>query len=162
MRRMHVIEGDRDAAGCRFAVIVSRFNEEMTSGLLDAALAVLHEASVADDDIVVVRVPGAFELPAAALRVADSGEFDAVVCLGCLIKGDTMHFEYIAAAASQGIMDASQMTGIPIAFGLLTTLTDEQAVVRSVPGSANKGREAALAAVEMATLFRQLPAAEEA
>lgn len=150
------LEGTRDAAGCRFAVIVSRFNDEITAGLLAGARQVLEEASVSEDDITVLRVPGAFELPIAALRLAESARFDAVICLGCLIKGDTMHFEYIAAAASHGIMDAAQATGVPITFGLLTTLTEEQAVARSSAGPENKGREAALAAVEMATLFRSM------
>jgi 6,7-dimethyl-8-ribityllumazine synthase len=150
------LRGDRDAAGCRFAVIVSHFNEDITDGLLRGARQVLEEASVSGDDITLLHVPGAFELPVAALRAAETGRFDAVICLGCLIKGDTMHFEYIAAAASHGIMDASQATGVPIAFGVLTTLTDEQAVARSGDGPDNKGREAALAAVQMATLFRQM------
>jgi 6,7-dimethyl-8-ribityllumazine synthase len=150
------LRGDRDAAGCRFAVIVSHFNEEITAGLLKGAREVLEQASVSSDDITLLHVPGAFELPVAALRAAETGRFDAVICLGCLIKGDTMHFEYIAAAASHGIMDASQATGVPIAFGVLTTLTDEQAVARSGEGPDNKGREAALAAVQMATLFRQM------
>jgi 6,7-dimethyl-8-ribityllumazine synthase len=151
-----VLEGSRDAAGCRFAVIVSRFNGEITAGLLTGARQVLAEASVSDDDITIVHVPGAFELPLAALRAAESGEYDAVICLGCLIKGETMHFEYLASAASHGIMEAAQATGIPIAFGVLTTITDEQAQARSGAGPDNKGREAALAAVEMATLFRQM------
>ena len=103
-----------------------------------------------------IRVPGAFEIPVAARRLAVSGDYDAIIALGCLIKGDTMHFEYIAAAASQGIMDVSTSTGVPVAFGVLTAITDEQAEVRSGPGADNKGREAALAAIEMATLFRQL------
>jgi 6,7-dimethyl-8-ribityllumazine synthase len=150
------LEGQRDAAGSRFAVIVSRFNEGITAGLLAGARQVLEEASVREDDITLVHVPGAFELPVAALRAAESGQFDAVVCLGCLIKGDTMHFEYIASAASHGIMEAAQATGVPITFGLLTTLTEEQAAARSGAGPENKGREAALAAVEMATLFRQM------
>jgi 6,7-dimethyl-8-ribityllumazine synthase len=149
-------QSSRDAAGCRFAVIVSRFNEEITEGLLKGARQVLEEASVSDDDITLLRVPGAFELPIAALRAAESARFDAVICLGCLIKGDTMHFEYIASAASHGIMDAAQATGIPVTFGLLTTLTEEQAAARSGDGPDNKGREAALAAVEMATLFRAM------
>jgi 6,7-dimethyl-8-ribityllumazine synthase len=90
------------------------------------------------------------------MRLAETGQFDAIVTIGCLIKGDTMHFEYIAAACSQGIVQASTVTGVPIAFGVLTTLTDEQAMARAVQGPENKGREAALAAIEMATLFRQL------
>ena len=139
----------------RFAIIVARFNEEITSGLLTGARAALAEASVRDEDVFVVHVPGAFEIPVAAMRLAESGDFDAVICLGCLIKGDTMHFEYIASATSHGIMDVSTTTGVPVAFGVLTTMTDEQAEVRSAPGPDNKGREAALAAIEMAVLFRK-------
>jgi 6,7-dimethyl-8-ribityllumazine synthase len=148
------LQGSRTAAGCRFAIVVSRFNGEITDGLLQGARETLSECAVREDDVTVVRVPGAFELPVAARRIAEAGEVDAVICLGCLIKGDTMHFEYIAAAASQGIMEASTATGVPVAFGLLTALTDDQAAERAAPGSGNKGREAALAAVEMATLFR--------
>jgi 6,7-dimethyl-8-ribityllumazine synthase len=139
----------------RFAIIVARFNEEITSGLLAGARAALAEASVRDEDVFVVHVPGAFEIPVAAMRLAETGDFDAVICLGCLIKGDTMHFEYIASATSHGIMDVSTTTGVPVAFGVLTTMTDEQAEVRSAPGPDNKGREAALAAIEMAVLFRK-------
>jgi 6,7-dimethyl-8-ribityllumazine synthase len=155
------VEGSLTAAGCRFAVVASRFNEDITDGLLSGALATLREASVADEDIEVVRVPGAFEIPVTALHLAESGRFDAVICLGCLIKGDTMHFEYIAAAATQGIMQASTSTGIPMAFGVLTTLTDEQAAERAAPGPGNKGREAALAAIEMAALVRTLTDGED-
>ena len=139
----------------RFAIIVARFNEEITSGLLAGARAALAEASVRDEDVFVVHVPGAFEIPVAAMRLAETGDFDAVICLGCLIKGDTMHFEYIASATSHGIMDVSTTTGVPVAFGVLTTMTDEQAEVRSAPGPDNKGREAALAAIEMAVHFRK-------
>jgi len=150
------IQGSRHAAGCRFAVVVSRFNEEITGGLLQGALDTLEQAEVSNDDITVVRVPGAFEIPLTAMRLAETGQFDAIVTIGCLIKGDTMHFEYIASACSQGIVQASTATGVPIAFGVLTTLTEEQAMARSEPGPENKGREAALAAIEMATLWRQL------
>ena len=101
-------------------------------------------------------MPGAFEIPLAAKRLAESGDYDAIVCLGCLIKGDTMHFEYIAEAASHGIAQAATSTGVPMAFGVLTTMTEEQAVERSRPGAGNKGREAAAAALDMAKLFRQL------
>ena len=140
----------------RFAIVVSRFNEEITEGLLRGAREVFSEASVRDEDLTIVRVPGAFEIPIAAQRLAESGDYDAIVCLGCLIKGDTMHFEYIAEAASHGIVQAAAATGIPMAFGVLTTMTEEQAVERSGTGPANKGREAAAAAMEMATLFRRL------
>ena len=139
----------------RFAIVVSRFNEEITSGLLAGARAALAEASVSEDDVLVVPVPGAFEIPVTARRLAETGDFDAVICLGCLIKGDTMHFEYIASATAHGLMDVSTATGVPMAFGVLTTMTDEQAEVRSRPGPDNKGREAALAAIEMARLFRE-------
>lgn len=140
----------------RFAIVVSRFNEEITEGLLRGAKAALAEASVADEAIRVVRVPGAFEIPLAAQRLAESGEFDAIICLGCLIKGDTMHFEFIAGAASHGIAQAALATGVPMAFGVLTTMTEEQAVERSTEGPGNKGREAALAAIDMAALFHKL------
>jgi 6,7-dimethyl-8-ribityllumazine synthase len=143
-------------AGHRFAIVVSRFNEEITEGLLQGARERLAEASVPDDDVTIIRVPGAFEIPIVAQRLGESGEYDAVVCLGCLIKGETMHFEYIAEAASHGIMQAAAATGIPMAFGVLTTLTEEQAVERSRSGPDNKGREAAAAALEMANLFHKL------
>jgi 6,7-dimethyl-8-ribityllumazine synthase len=143
-------------AGYRFAIVVSRFNEEITEGLLQGARERLAEASVPDDDVTIIRVPGAFEIPIAAQRLGESGEYDAIICLGCLIKGDTMHFEYIAEAASHGIARAASATGVPMAFGVLTTLTEEQAVARSAAGPDNKGREAASAALEMAKLFRKL------
>ena len=139
---------------------MSSFNQEITSGLLAGARAALADAQIVESDVTVVHVPGAFEIPVAALRLANTGRYDAVIALGCLIKGDTMHFEYIAAAASQGIMEVSTATGIPVAFGVLTTLTDEQAEERSAAGPGNKGREAALAAIEMATLFRRIGSSE--
>ena len=150
------LQGTSSGAGCRFGIVVSRFNPEITDGLLRGALAALAEAGVADSDVSVVRVPGAFEIPLAAMKLAQSKRIDAVITLGCLIKGDTMHFEYIADAASHGIMDVSVTTGVPVAFGVLTTLTDEQASERARPGDGNKGREAALAAIEMATLFKNM------
>ena len=150
------IRGSVVATGCRFAIVVSRFNEEITSGLLSGARSALLEAEVHAEDVTVIHVPGAFEIPVAALHAAQEGRFDAIICLGCLLKGDTMHFEYIADAASQGLMSVSVSTGVPIAFAVLTTMTDEQAIARSAPGDGNKGREAALAAVEMATLFKRL------
>ena len=153
---MNEWQGSPRATGFRFAIAVSRFNPEITDGLLAGAREALAEADVRDDDVTLVRVPGAFELPVAAQRLAESGRFDAVICLGCLIKGDTMHFEYIAEAATRGISEVALATGVPIAFGVLTTLTDEQAEVRARPGAGNKGREAAAAAVEMATLLRAI------
>ena len=150
------LQGTSSATGCRFGIVVSRFNPEVTIGLLRGARTALAEAGVADGDISVVHVPGAFEIPLAALKLAQSKRIDAVITLGCLIKGDTMHFEYIAAAASQGIMNVMTATGVPVAFGVLTTLTDEQAAERAADDPNNKGREAALAAIEMATLLRRM------
>lgn len=153
---MKELHGASTAAGCRFAIVVARFNETITEGLLRGARQALTEAAVRDEDVTIVRVPGSFEIPVTALRIAETGEVDAVICLGCLIKGDTMHFEYIAGSACQAIADAAAATGVPMALGVLTTLTEEQAIARSTDGPDNKGREAALAAIEMATLFRQL------
>jgi 6,7-dimethyl-8-ribityllumazine synthase len=140
----------------RFAIIVSRFNEEITGGLLTGAREALAEAGVRGDDVAVIEVPGAFEIPLAAKYAAESGHFAAVVCLGCLIKGETMHFEYIADAASHGIMRVGLETRIPVTFGVLTALTEAQAEERAGPGPDNKGREAALAALEMATLLSRI------
>jgi 6,7-dimethyl-8-ribityllumazine synthase len=156
------LHGSANASGCRFAIVVSRFNQEITHGLLTGAREALAEADVRDENVVILRVPGAFEIPVAALRAARTGRFDAVICIGCLIKGDTMHFEYIAAAACTGIAEAAAVTGIPMALGVLTTLTEEQAMERAAPGPGNKGREAAQAAIEMATLFRHLQAGIDA
>jgi 6,7-dimethyl-8-ribityllumazine synthase len=150
------LQGSRSANGCRFAIVASQFNAEITAGLLKGARQALAESSVRDEDVTILRVPGAFEIPVAAMRAAETGEFDAVICIGCVIKGETMHFEFIAGAACQGIAQASTATGVPMALGVLTTLTEEQALARAADGPDNKGREAALAAVEMATLFRQL------
>jgi len=144
------------ASGFRFALIVSRFNEQITGALRDAALAALREAGAADIDVEQLSVPGAFELPQAARAAAETGRFDAVVCLGCVIRGDTPHFEYIAGAAAHGLMFAAGETGVPMAFGVLTTDTEAQARERSGPGADNKGREAAATAIEMAGLFRRL------
>ena len=153
---MRELSGSAAAAGCRFAIIVSRFNEAITAGLLKGAQTVLAEAGTQDDHLTIVHVPGAWEIPVVAQRLAEAGAADAIICLGCLIKGETMHFEYIADAVSSGIARAAAATGVPMAFGVLTTLTEAQAVERAGDGPGNKGREAALAAVEMATLFRRL------
>jgi 6,7-dimethyl-8-ribityllumazine synthase len=146
------------AAGARFAVIVSRFNEAITGRLAAGARAALLEAGAAEDDITMFMVPGAFELPQAARGAGETGRFDAVVCLGCVIRGETPHFEYISAAVAHGLMEASGETGVPVAFGVLTTDTWEQAEARAGDGRDNKGFEAAAAALEMAGLFRTLRA----
>jgi 6,7-dimethyl-8-ribityllumazine synthase len=150
------LQGSPKATGRRFALVVSTFNKDITDGLLRGARSALTDAGANSADITVVRVPGAFEIPLAARRLAQSGRYDAVVCLGCLIKGETMHFEYIASAVSHGIMAVSADTGIPVTFGVLTTLTEEQAAARAAEGTDNKGREAALSAVEMITLVEAI------
>jgi len=142
----------------RVAVVVSKYHEFITGPLEAGARTTLREAGLAEGDVVTFSVPGAYELAQAAQRVAGSGDWDAVVCLGCLIRGETPHFDYIATAAAEGIMRAAQATGVPIAFGVLTTNTAEEAVARAGDGPANKGREAASAALEMARLYRTLPA----
>jgi 6,7-dimethyl-8-ribityllumazine synthase len=152
------------AGGFRFAIVVSRFNEAITASLKDGARTALREAGAADTDVEELSVPGAFELPQAARAAAETGRFDAIICLGCVIRGETPHFEYLSGAAAQGVMAAAGDTGVPMAFGVLTTETEAQARERSGPGDANKGREAAAAAIEMAALFRRLgrPAARAA
>jgi len=143
------------AAGYRFAIVFSRFNDAITERLRDGARAALHEAGAGPDDVEVASVPGAFELPQAARCLAETGRFDAIVCLGCVIRGATAHFEYISSSVAHGIQDASAETGVPIAFGVLTTDTWEQAEERAGGGRDNKGFEAAAAAIEMAQLFRK-------
>ena len=142
------------AHGARIAIVVSRFNEAVTGRLADGARRALSEAGAPEQDIALVPVPGAFELPQAARAAAGTGRFDAIVCLGCVIRGETPHFEYISAAVAHGIMSASADTGVPMAFGVLTTDTWEQAEARAGDGRDNKGFEAAAAALEMAALFR--------
>jgi 6,7-dimethyl-8-ribityllumazine synthase len=145
-----------DASPFRFAVIVSRFNETITFSLRDAAVRALAEAGAAQGNVQVFDVPGAYELPQAARAAAESGAFDAVVCLGCVIRGETPHFDYISSACAHGITTAASATGVPMAFGVLTTNTVEEALARAGAGAANKGREAAAAAIEMAQLFGSL------
>jgi 6,7-dimethyl-8-ribityllumazine synthase len=137
----------------RVAIVVSRFNDFVTERLLQGAEQLLREHGIAGADIDVLRVPGAFEIPVTAQRIAETGRVAAVVCLGCLIKGATPHFDYISSACAHGITAAAAATGVPMAFGVLTTNSVEEAVERAGPGDANKGREAALAAIEMARLF---------
>jgi 6,7-dimethyl-8-ribityllumazine synthase len=149
-----------DASRLRIGIIVARFNAFVTDRLRDGAVAALREAGAQESAIQIFSVPGAFEIPQAARAAAETGRFDAVVCLGCLIRGETPHFDYIASAAAHGITAAAGETGVPMAFGVLTTNTTEQAVARAGEGPDNKGREAAAAAIEMATLYRTLAASE--
>lgn len=140
----------------RIAIVTSRFNDFVTERLLAGAQEALREGGLAETDIELLRVPGAFELPIAAQRIAETGRVAAVVCLGCLIKGATPHFEYIASACAHGITAAAAATGVPMSFGVLTTNSVEEALERAAAGEANKGREAALAALDMARLFDSL------
>jgi 6,7-dimethyl-8-ribityllumazine synthase len=140
----------------RIAIVVSRFNDFVTDRLLDGAQQLLREQGLGDRDIDILRVPGAFEIPIAAQRVAETGRVAAVICLGCLIKGATPHFDYISSACAHGITAAAAATGVPMSFGVLTTNSVEEALERAVAGEGNKGREAALAAVERARLFASL------
>ena len=149
-------EGDLSAAGLRVAVIASRFNDEIVSGLIDGALACLTRHGAKDDDISMFRVPGAFEIPMLAAKLADSKQFDAIVTLGCLIRGDTPHFDFISAQVTNDLSRVATEARFPIVFGVITCNTYEQAVKRSDPGTGNKGWEAALAAIEMANLWRAL------
>jgi 6,7-dimethyl-8-ribityllumazine synthase len=150
------IEGSQTAKGLRFAVVVSKYNDFVTDRLQTGALAALAAAGADSADITIVRVPGAFEIPSAARHAAQTGRFDAIVCLGCLIRGATPHFEYISSAVSLGLTEASGATGVPMAFGVLTTNSVEEALERAGEGSGNKGWEAAAAAVEMATLLAKI------
>ena len=153
---MLTIEGSQKAPGLKFAVVVSKFNDFVTERLQVGALEGLKASSVLGDDICVIKVPGAFEIPFAAREAASRGNFAAVICLGCLIRGATAHFEYIASACAHGITEAAAATGVPMTFGVLTTNSVEEALERAGEGPANKGWEAAVAAVEMATLQRSL------
>ena len=140
----------------RFAIVVARFNDFVTDRLLEGAQAALRDAGIDDTNVDVLRVPGAFEIPMAAQRVAESGKVSAVICLGCLIRGATPHFEYIASACAHGITAAAASTGVPMSFGVLTTNSVEEALERAAAGPSNKGREAADAALEMARLFSEI------
>jgi 6,7-dimethyl-8-ribityllumazine synthase len=153
---MTIIEGNGRAAGFRFALVVSKYHDFVTERLQAGALAALAAAGVDSTEVAIVRVPGAFEIPLAAQRAAESGRYDAVVCLGCVIRGETPHFEYIASAVSHGLTMAAGATGVPMAFGILTTNSVEEALARAGEGSGNKGHEAAVAAIEMASIVAQL------
>jgi 6,7-dimethyl-8-ribityllumazine synthase len=151
------IRGDLHARGRRFAIAAARFNELVTRKLLEGALAALAAHGVAVEDVDVVWVPGAFELPLVARRLARSRTYHAVICLGCVIRGETVHFEHVAGQAAAGIREAGQTTGVPVTFGVLTTETLEQALDRAGGKHGNKGWDAATAAIEMSSLLEQLP-----
>ena len=149
-------QGQLESAGLKIAIVLSRFNEFMSGRLLEGALDALHRTGASDGDIELVKVPGAFELPQAAAKLAATGRYDGVLCLGVLIRGATAHFEYLAAEAARGIGQAAMQHGVPIGFGVLTADTIEQAIERAGSKGGNKGFDAAMALVEMVNLFRQL------
>ncbi len=142
----------------RFAIVVSRFNEFITSRLLEAAVDTLERHGCQRSDITAIWVPGSWEIPIAARKAAASGRFDAVICLGCVIRGETPHFDYVAAEAAKGIAHAGMEAGVPVVFGVLTTDNLEQAVNRAGAKGGNKGADAALTAIEMVNLFAKLSA----
>lgn len=154
---MRSIIGDFEAEGGRFAVVATRWNDAIVDRLVDGALEVLRDSGVAEGDITLIKVPGAFELPVACDRLADSGDYDAVIALGAVIRGDTPHFDFVAGECARGLSNTALEYGVPVAFGVITADTVEQAEARAQDDEDNnKGAEAAAAAVEMVSLFRQL------
>ncbi|MDX1777433.1 MAG: 6,7-dimethyl-8-ribityllumazine synthase [Thermodesulfobacteriota bacterium] len=151
-----ILEGTLNAKGLRFAIVVSRFNDFINAKLLDGCLDALSRHGADDGKISIVRVPGSFEIPLMAKKLADSGNFDAIICLGAVIRGATPHFEYISAEVTKGIAKVTLDSGIPVSFGILTTDNIEQAIERAGTKSGNKGWDAALAAVEMVNLLKAI------
>jgi 6,7-dimethyl-8-ribityllumazine synthase len=156
-----VHDGRLNAEGFRFAIVASRWNEFISSQLIEGALAALERLGTSDKNVEVFRVPGAFEIPLLALRVAQSAKFDAVICLGTIIRGQTPHFEYIANEVARGISAAGMQTGVPVIFGIVTADTVDQAIDRAGVKLGNKGYEAAMAAVEVVNLYREAFGKEE-
>ncbi|MDI6766259.1 MAG: 6,7-dimethyl-8-ribityllumazine synthase [Bacteroidota bacterium] len=152
-----IIEGKLSAAAYSFGIVVSRFNEFITKRLLDSTIDCLVRHGASDKDIDVIYCPGAFEVPQVTLKVAMCGKYDAVICLGCIIQGDTPHFEYIANTVSVGLNRAALESKVPIVFGVLTTDTLEQAIERAGTKAGNKGWDAAMAAIELADLQKKIP-----
>jgi 6,7-dimethyl-8-ribityllumazine synthase len=148
-------EGKLDARGCRFAIVLSRFNNFIVSKLMDGAMDALLRHGAEEKSIEAIRVPGAFEIPLAAKKAAKSGKYDAIICLGAVIRGSTPHFEYVAAEVTKGIAVIGLETEVPLAFGILTTDNIEQAIERAGSKSGNKGWDAAVSAIEMVNLLKQ-------
>jgi 6,7-dimethyl-8-ribityllumazine synthase len=157
---VRTFRGDDQGRGRRFAIVAARFNEVITAKLLSGAVDCLSSHDVAGDDLDVAWVPGAFELPLAARALARAGGYEAVICLGAVIRGETPHFDLVAGQAAEGIRRAAEDTGVPVIFGVLTTDTLDQAVERAGGAHGNKGWDAAMAAIEMASLLDQLPKEE--
>lgn len=151
-----VVEGFLTGKGLKIAIAVSRFNEFITSKLLGGALDTLHRNEVNDDDVVVCWVPGAFEIPIIAKKLAESKKYDAVICLGAVIRGSTTHYDYVCAEVSKGVAAVGLSTGVPAIFGVVTTENIEQAIERAGTKAGNKGADAAVSAIEMANLMKNL------
>ena len=154
--KYQLIEGDLTAAGLRFAIIVSRFNSFITDRLLGGAVDALERLGASGDSIDVVKVPGSLEIPVVANELGENGNYDAIICLGAVIRGDTPHFDYVAAESAKGVASASLETGVPTIYGILTCNTLEQAIDRAGAKGGNKGFDAAMTAIEMATLLKDL------
>ncbi len=152
----NIVEGRLSAQGFRFAIIVSRFNDFICSRLMEGAVDALTRHGCEEENMVIIRVPGAFEMPLAARKMARTGQYDAVICLGAVIRGATPHFDYVAAEVSKGIASVALESELPVTFGVLTTDNLEQAIERAGSKSGNKGYEAAMAAIEMVNLFKEL------
>lgn len=153
---MKTLEGKLTAKNMKIAIVVARFNEFITSKLLSGCIDCLIRHEAADEDLTVAWVPGAFEIPMAAKKIAESGKYDAVICLGAVIRGATPHFDYVCAEASKGIAQVSMQTGVPVAFGVLTTENIQQAVERAGTKAGNKGVDCAMTAMEMVNLFKEM------
>lgn len=153
---MRTIEGNLIANELKIGIVVGRFNEFIGSKLLSGAMDGLIRHGVSDDDISVVWVPGAFEIPLIALKMANSGKYDAVICLGAVIRGSTTHYDYVCSEVSKGIATASMSTGVPVMFGILTTENIEQAIERAGTKAGNKGYDCAVSAIEMSNLLKQI------
>jgi len=150
------IQGNLVVTKERFALVVARFNDFITSRLLTGAVDTLQRHGCPDAQMTVVRVPGSYELPLAARKLADTGRYDAIICLGCVVRGQTPHFEYIASECAKGVAQVALETGTPVTFGVITADTLEQAVERAGAKAGNKGSDAAMAAIELASLYAQL------
>jgi 6,7-dimethyl-8-ribityllumazine synthase len=157
VREMKRFEGRLDGRGLRIGLVVARFNSFVTGKLFDGAMDALVRSGVDDADIGAAWVPGSFEVPLVARRMAESGAYDAIACIGCVIRGDTPHFDYVAAESARGIADVTLATGVPIIYGIVTADTLEQAIERAGTRMGNKGAEAAITAIEMCRLVEQLP-----
>ena len=153
---MKTLEGKLTAKNMKIAIVVARFNEFITSKLLSGCIDCLIRHEAADEDLTVAWVPGAFEIPMAAKKLAESGKYDAVICLGAVIRGATPHFDYVCAEASKGIAQVSMQTGVPVAFGVLTTENIQQAVERAGTKAGTKGVDCAMTAMEMVNLFKEM------